>query len=107
MPPFCRIRSLVKVSLKTLGLAGVTVFFSLFSGCRIDADKALTEAEKIVVRWETLAARRKLTVQDSKDARAQVDEWRRRYGDTFARLTPEQLARCASVESRMCRVFGQ
>ncbi|MEY5009759.1 MAG: hypothetical protein RLZZ253_898 [Verrucomicrobiota bacterium] len=87
MPPFCRIRSLVKVSLKTLGLAGVT--------------------EKIVVRWETLSARRKLTVQDSKDARAQVDEWRRRYGDTFARLTPEQLARCASVESRMCRVFGQ
>ena len=50
MPPFCRIRSLVKVSLKTLGLAGGTVFLSLFSGCRIDADKALTEAEKIVVR---------------------------------------------------------
>jgi hypothetical protein len=94
------------LSIKTWSFLGITALLSLFSGCRIDADKALNEADRIVTRWESLAARRKLTMQDSKDARAQVDEWRRRYGDTFAKLTPEQLARCASVEARMCRVFG-
>ena len=105
MPTFFKQSS--KRSPLLLALLGATLLLLILPGCRIDADKALTEAERIVARWEYQAARRKLTPQDSKDAHAQVDEWRRRYGDTFTRLTPEQLARCAGVEARMARLFGQ
>jgi hypothetical protein len=78
----------------------------LASGCRQDADRALSDAERIVSRWESRAARKALNDQDSKDARAQVDEWRRTYGDTFSQLSPEQLGRCSALEARMSKVFS-